>query len=198
MDRARLGGAAAMQPTHGADAAWLNATGSLSARLLRARPPLGVQRLHQGAVQATPHERAVLGAARVHGRWVLLTGAGEAMVFARSAVRLAAAHGPWQAIRGLGTRPLADVLFARADVRRDPLTLAWLSPRHAEARQMAAVFTAAGAPPPRGVWRRHSVFWRAGEPLIVSEYFAPAALRHWPRTPGVGWHSHLVWQPRRA
>lgn len=185
-------------PSHGHDAAWLTATGSLSARLQRARPPLAVQRLHQGVTAATPHERAVLGQPRVHGRWVLLTGAGQPMVFARSAVRLSAAHGPWQAIRGLGTRPLADVLFSRADVRRSALAVTWLPPRHAEARQMAGVWQAAGEVPPRGVWRRHSVFWRADEPLIVSEYFAPQALQAWPAALGVGWHSHLVWQPRKS
>ena len=104
------------------------------------------------------------------------------MVLANSVVRAAVARGPWRALGGLGSRPLAELLFTRADVDRSPLWQAWLPPAHPLARWVARTWQqATGQPfPGRGVWRRWSCFERQGQSLLVNEFFVPGEVAAWP------------------
>ena len=102
---------------HGKAPPWLRAAGSLTARL-RHLGEVKVLRLHQGRQRLLPMEASILGQGVAHVREVLLCVNGQPAVWARSATSLAAVKGPWKALRGLGTRPLAELLFARRHVQR--------------------------------------------------------------------------------
>jgi len=160
---------------------WLRAPGSLTARL-RQHGPVSVAVLFQGHARLWPQERQALRSVTGHVREVVLRVDGCPAVWARSCTPLRAVKGPWRAIKGLGTRPLAELLFAQRQVRREPL-LAERLPRHGPAwthlaRQWARLpeaGDAAGAP----CWSRRSVFRHRGHPLQVLEAFA-AWVGNWP------------------
>lgn len=175
------------QPARANVAAWVGATGSLSARLARAHPPFSVRVLQQGLAPAWPGEHESLGLpaqAPLLAREVILFGNGAPLVFARSVTSMQAAHGAWRAIQGLGTRPLAHLLFSRSEIRRTPLEWQWLSIEHPQAREIARKWQAATDRPwlARGLWMRHSVFHRAGQALRVAECFLPRLVAAWPPT----------------
>lgn len=157
---------------------WLSAPGSLTARL-RAHGPVTVRVTQQGHGRLWPQEQAALGCRHGHVREVVLHINGQPAVWARSTAPVRSVKGPWRAIKGLGTRPLAELLFAQRDVRRGPLTgerFVHHSPqRHHLARQWRQLTQAAEAETPG--WSRRSVFWRRGHPLQVLESFAPWVTR---------------------
>lgn len=174
-----------VRPVNGQALRWLRAEGSLTMHLRRARAPLTVQVLGQAREPARAEDAWPLGlrpGAAVLGRTVLLVGDGRPMVLAHSVVRAAVARGPWRALGGLGSRPLAELLFTRADVDRSPLWQAWLPPAHPLARWVARTWQqATGQPfPGRGVWRRWSCFERQGQSLLVNEFFVPGEVAAWP------------------
>ena len=72
----------------------------------------------QGRQVLWPQEREALGASEGHVREVVLLIDGRPAVWARSVTPLSAVKGPWQAMKGLGTRPLAELLFAHRRVHR--------------------------------------------------------------------------------
>ena len=153
---------------------WLQAPGSLTARL-RAHGAVTLQVTRQGRQTLWPQEREALGTSEGHVREVVLLIDGRPAVWARSVTPLPAVKGPWQAMKGLGTRPLAELLFTRRHVQRDPLVGERL-PRHSAERQHIVrewqrLGMAASGPAP--IWCRRSVFWRRGQPLQVMESFAP-------------------------
>ena len=153
---------------------WLQAPGSLTARL-RAHGAVTLQVTRQGRQTLWPQEREALGTSEGHVREVVLLIDGRPAVWARSVTPLSAVKGPWQAMKGLGTRPLAELLFTRRHVQRDPLVGERL-PRHSAERQHIVrewqrLGMAVSGPAP--VWCRRSVFWRRGQPLQVMESFAP-------------------------
>ncbi len=165
---------------------WLNATGSLTARL-RGLGQVTVHKLRQGHQALQPIEQDLLGMAHGHVREVLLRVDGQAAVWARSVTPVGATRGAWRAMRGLGNRPLAELLFTDRAVRRAPLCARRLQ-RHAPGAavmrrdwaQARAPSTGPGsAPGPHGApaWMRWSVFHRRGQPLLVQEAFAPWVLR---------------------
>jgi hypothetical protein len=114
----------AYTPARGGLRHWLQASGSLSARLAARGEAFGVQVLAQGRQPLTPDEsRALgLGGRRMgYAREVVLRVDGQALVFGRSVTAHAASVGAWRSVRGLGGRPLANVLFRRLDILRAPL-----------------------------------------------------------------------------
>lgn len=158
-------------------AQWLSAPGSLTARL-RLLGTVRVEVLDQGRRRLWPQERRALGCSVGHVREVVLRVDERPAVWARSSVPARAVKGPWRAIRGLGTRPLAELLFAHRAVRRGPLqSLRFQSHGPVDAhmaRQWARLNRAtAFLPPPHPVWARHSLFHHQGQPLQVLEAFAP-------------------------
>ncbi len=181
--------------TRGGLRRWLQASGSLSARLAATGETFNVQVLTQGRQPLTPDEsRALgLGGRRMgYAREVLLRVDGRALVFARSVTAHADSLGAWRAVRGLGSRPLADVLFRRSGILRAPLAYAQVQrqsrlQRHVASSWLAATGTALDHP---ALPARRSVFTRQGAALLVMEVFAaPAGCWDWPATEIQGFSS---------
>ena len=166
------------QPCQALAGHWLNATGSLTARL-RGLGDVSVKRLRQQALPLWPLERALLGMPHGHVREVLLIVSGEPAVWARSITSGRAVKGAWRALKGLGNRPLAELLFTDRSVRRAPLDAARLHRRGPGARLRARAWLATHSDAhdrelPQ--WMRWSLFERRGQRLLVQEAFAPWVL----------------------
>ena len=172
-----------ISPADPALRAWLQAPGSLTARLRRFGP-VEVLVQQQGASALWPLERADLQQPCGYVREVVLLLGGRPAVWARSATSLAAIQGPWRALHGLGTRPLAELLFAQRPVQRAPLrhfALTRSGPMHQHVRRQwqalgaPADLAGQGAVPPAPLphWARSSVFWHKGHGLRVMEAFSP-------------------------
>ena len=168
-----------VQPVSPALRRWLKAPGSLTARL-RALGTVHVEVMSQGTKRLWPAERRLLRQTSGHVREVILCVDSQPMVWARSVTTPRALKGPWKALKGLGTRPLAELLFSHARVRRGRLAQhAWqrTGPQQARARRdwqrlaRQANRPAITTKPPG--WARQSVFWHHGAPLRVMESFAP-------------------------
>lgn len=162
---------------------WLQAPGSLSARLAASGDHFSVQVLVQGRQPLTTDESRALGlnGRRLgYAREVLLRVDGRPMVFARSVTAHADSVGAWRSVRGLGSRPLADVLFKRSGISRAPLAYSQLQRQGPLQRHVAKSWqTATGS----GLGHqtlpaRRSVFTRHGAALLVMEVFA-ASVPHW-------------------
>lgn len=158
---------------------WQRAPGSLSARLAALGRRFEVQRLSQRVQPLLPGEAADLHlppGTRALVREVVLRLDGVPLVWARSVVAARATRGPWRALVGLGTRPLAELLFADPAVSRSPLQAEhWRRGSRWQQRADAAWRQATGAGwPVPSVQARSSVFWRQGVPLRVFEAFHPA------------------------
>jgi chorismate--pyruvate lyase len=157
---------------------WLQAPGSLTARL-RQHGVVTVKVIAQGRRRLWQQEQDAIGCLHGHVREVILHIDGRPAVWARSVTPLRAVKGPWRAIKGLGTRPLAELLFAHRQVHREPLVSEPLRPTAPSTRHMTRQWIAhqrvnpasPGAPLP--TWWRRSVFWRHGHPLQVLESFSP-------------------------
>ena len=156
---------------------WLQAPGSLSARLAARCERFEVRLLRQAKTRAWVHERGALslrGEAAL-GREVLLCCDGEPLVLARSLVAARATRLAWRALKGLGTRPLADLLFGTRGAQRSALQFARFAPASREARWARQAWRQATGSEwaARSVWARRSVFTLRGVPLSVMECFAP-------------------------
>ena len=159
---------------------WLQAPGSLSARLAVTGQRFGVQVLDQGRRPLSQAEARALGhvGQRIgYAREVILRVDDRAMVMARTVTLHTDSLGAWRSLRGLGTRPLANVLFTRSGIRRQPLAYARLqrsSPlqRHVAARWQDATGMDLTRQAPAA---RRSVFSRRGRSLLVMEVFAAPA-----------------------
>ena len=164
-----------MLASHPALRRWLQADGSLTARL-RQHGQVTVQVLAQSAMPLWREERLDLGVRCGYVREVVLLLDAVRVVWARSATQLHTIEGPWRAMRGLGTRPLAELLFAGRRVQRTPLRAHHLVKRSAMERHLRNQWLhlpqqTTGAEVPQ--WARSSVFWHKGQPLRVMEAFAP-------------------------
>lgn len=166
---------------------WLQAPGSLSARLAATGEVFSVQVLSQGRQPLSLDEARALGgtgyfSGRLSGyaREVVLRVDGVAMVFARSVTTHHDSLGTWRSVRGLGSRPLADVLFRRTDIAREPLAFGKLQPASRLQRHVASQWLDATgqAPDAASLSARRSVFVRRGAALLVMEVFA-AGLPQW-------------------
>jgi len=162
---------------------WLQAAGSLSARLAAVGSSFSVQVVDQGRAPLTIDEAAALGHPGQRAgyiREVLLRVDGEPRVLARSVTAFADAHGAWRSLRGLGTRPLADVLFKRLGIERAPLSYAKFKPTTAAQRAAHKQWTRATGEPltQRVLPARRSAFRRGAAALLVMEIFV-APEWHW-------------------
>lgn len=162
---------------------WLQASGSLSARLATTGQSFSVQVLRQGRQPLARDEATALGlgAQRTgYAREVVLWVDNTPMVFARSVTAYRDSVGAWRSVRGLGSRPLADVLFRRTGILRQPLAFTRLMRQSPLQRDVARRWLAAGCRPdvPTALLARRSVFKRRGAGLLVMEVFAATA-SHW-------------------
>ncbi|MEY4882496.1 MAG: hypothetical protein RIS34_350 [Pseudomonadota bacterium] len=180
---------------------WLAVKGSLSQHLAALGSHYRVRPLQQKSLRLLPTEntRLLSGQGTRHwGREVLLSVDGQALVFARSLTLAHAVQGPWRALRSLGTRPLADLLYARRPARRYALPVRRLRPvsplhthvlralqRHHRAVEAAKDVDAGECAAPRpqgqharvgGLWMRSARFTRpcGGPALLVQEVFLPS------------------------
>jgi chorismate--pyruvate lyase len=159
---------------------WLQAPGSLSARLAARCERFEVRLLRQAKTRPWPHERDALALRDAAlGREVLLCCDGEPVVLARSLVEARATRLAWRALKGLGTRPLADLLFGTRGAQRSALEFARFAPASREARWARQAWRQATGSEwaARSVWARRSVFTLRGVPLSVMECFAPTITR---------------------
>ncbi len=160
---------------------WLTRGGSLT-RHLGALGQVQVQVVDERVDQGWPDEIASLGVSRRTPVWVreiVLRVDGVALVAAHSIVPLPASRSVWQAMRALGTRPLAELLYADSSVARSVLVSRRLSarhPLHRFAAQWAGTSTAS-------LLARRSVFVRQRAPLLVTECMLPALWDKWAGRP---------------
>ncbi len=174
------------RPVNARHRRWLTLRGSLTAHLHQASGKrVTVARLRQGACVALPGELDSLGASpgwarcrTLHAREVVLHIGGPGMVYARSVSPQRCMAGPWRALRSLGSRPLAELLFADPWTRRSPLRVMRIGPVGPWRRHLRRALARAVKPPhlPRACWGRYSVFCKAGQQLRVMEVFSPEAL----------------------
>ncbi|MDD5031020.1 MAG: chorismate lyase [Rhodoferax sp.] len=155
---------------------WLQAPGSLSARLAATGSQFSVQVLTQGHQALSVDEARALGQRQQrkgYAREVVLRVDGVARVFARSVTAHTDSLAAWRSVRGLGTRPLADVLFKRSGITRAPLAFAKLMPVNTLQRRVAASWQSAtgSAVTARALSARRSVFVRRNATLLVMEVF---------------------------
>lgn len=172
---------------------WLQASGSLSARLAACGDIFSVEVLAQGRQALSAEEANALGsgAMRVgYAREVLLRVDGKPMVFARSVTAHADSVGAWRSVRGLGVRPLADVLFRQTGISRKPLAFCQMARQSAMQRHVARSWeTATGTKlAAHALSARRSVFMRQGAALLVMEVFA-AGISAWKCPSGLAMHS---------
>jgi chorismate--pyruvate lyase len=155
--------------------AWLQAEGSLTARLRRLGS-VQVQVQQQHAMALWPQEQADLHLRSGYVREVVLLLDGRPAVWARSATALTSIQGPWRAMQGLGTRPLAELLFAKRPVQRAPLQVHQLpmsGRMQSHVRRQWLQLEHAAEPADIPQWARSSVFWHKGHALRVMEAFSP-------------------------
>lgn len=158
--------------------AWLRAPGSLSRRLARLGQQFEVQILRQGTVPLRAQELQALGLPRrgcTFVREVILRVDGVPLVWARSSLHATALAGPWRSIKGLGSKPLANLLYADPRVKRSELQPRLIARHGHTRRQMQRQWLLATGSPPstQMLWSRNSVFRRAGAELRVMELFVP-------------------------
>jgi chorismate--pyruvate lyase len=152
-------------------AEWLSAGGSLTAHIRRVGHDFRVRRLAQRCTMALPDETSLLGRrAGVVVREVLLMEGDVPLVFAHSVVLQAHTNGAWRAIRGLGSRPLAELLFADRSIERRPLHYRAVTASDPLGQRILQALPQTRFP----LRARRSVFYKQGKPLLVTEVFLPA------------------------
>ncbi len=155
-------------------AAWLAADGSLTAHIRRVGHDFGVRRLLQRCMPALPEEADVLRHRQgATVREVLLMEGDVPLVFAHSVTSYRHTSGPWRTLCGLGSRPLAELLFADRSVVRQPLHYRAVTAIDPLGQRILQALPQSKFP----MWARRSVFKRHGAPLLVTEVFLPAILK---------------------
>lgn len=151
---------------------WLTDTGSLTARLLARCTRFCVQVVTERRARPFADERGLIGLPHGRTAWtreVLLYADDIPVVFAHSILAPCDLNGAWHMAKAIGSRPLGAALFADPSIRRGPLTIARLTPRHPLHRHAEKVL---GDTLPT-LWARRSRFCRHDRPLLVTEVFLP-------------------------
>ena len=161
-----------------AQKSWLMRPGALTASL-RQLGQVKLQVIREGPEGLSLDEAGGIAKAPRTPVWVrevLMSIHDTPCVFARSLTPLIASHGTWKGIRKLRTRPLADILYHEPSIRRSAFEVARIQ------RHMPLYSTYLQIYPKRSLTlppllARRSVFWRSGQPLLVSECFLPTFWR---------------------
>jgi len=165
----RLVNAGALRP-------WLQARGSLTAKLKAQFDAVSIQGLQQGWRPAHRDECRLLhlrSQTRVWVREVVLTAYNQPLVFAHSVIAREALRGPWCRLPRLGRVPLGAALFADARIQRGDLHFRRLSRQHPLQRAVSHWLPQAQSPR----WARRSMFKRGQAQLLVTEVFLLEGLR---------------------
>lgn len=142
---------------------WLLEAGSITARLRLHWPALVVDVLNEGIGTPAPDEGERLCSGTDAACWVRevqLHSQGKALVHARTVIPGWKDHNPWNRVSTLGHRPLGELLFREAELKRLPLEFALT-------HQQGAIdpLNTLAAP------SRRRVFLRDGAPLLLTEAF---------------------------
>lgn len=150
--------------------------GSLTARIKTYSKRFRVVRCFQGSSQVGIDEMALMKLRQkeqAHVREVLLLANDVPVVFAHSVVRSRDIKGPWQSVGILGTRPLAEALFANPQVSRMEIEYRRIDYRHYLYKKMKKLHLDL----PKRLWARRSLFLLKECPLLVTEVFLPTILQ---------------------
>jgi chorismate--pyruvate lyase len=150
--------------------------GSLTARIKTYSKRFKVVRCFQGSSSAGIDELTLMGLRlreHAHVREVLLLANEVPVVFAHSVVRSRDMKGPWQSVGILGTRPLAEALFANPQVSRMEIEYRQIDDRHYLYNKMRKL----DLDLPKRLWARRSLFILSECPLLVTEVFLPSILK---------------------
>lgn len=154
---------------------WMTLATSMTAQLRHsAGADVTVDVLRSEVATVDPDERRCFADSpeRAQVREVCLHGGGRALLAARTVYASARLQAD-PVLAGLGDRPLGELLFDGTSAARWTLRefarLTPGSPLHALAQRCAPQAHDA-------FWARRTLFWRAGEPLLVTEIFLPPVL----------------------
>ncbi len=152
---------------------WLMDRGSLTARMRKRFSGFGVRGVQQCYVYPLPDELRLLGRARpALSRDVWLCDGETNLVCAHSVIPRSVLQGSWRKLKQLGGRPLGDVLFSDAQVKRSSMQYCRLPLRHPLFRR-ASMGDVTGR---HAYWARRSLFVRNGRRILVTEVFLPSVL----------------------
>ena len=153
---------------------WLKDEGSLTRRLIQACPgEFRVRLLRQEWGTALYSEKRQLQTRRGEAamvREVELCCDETPWVFARSLIPASSLRGSARRLAHLGEKPLGAVLFADRNVQRGETQVARILPRH----PLFVSATSHLQQKPKELWGRRTLFYIAGNPLLVNEIFLPA------------------------
>lgn len=153
--------------------AWLGERGSLTARLRGHCGAFSLQRIGQHFAPPLRDEAMLLGqpiGRRAWVREVMLLADGIPVVWAHSVAHPSVLRDAWRLLRQIGTRPVGDAVFARAQTRRGEIRVRRLRPGHPLHRAACA---ASGVDAGGALWARRSAFVHRGRALWVTEVFLP-------------------------
>lgn len=146
---------------------WLEDGGSLTQRLIQlCGDEFQVKLLSECRQRPRLDESQALGmdeAGQARVRQVLLCAGDTPLVYARTVIPLTTMQGPARRLAYMGNRPLGAVLFASRGMRRGPLEIT-----RQRAERLNSIL------PKSEVWGRRSLFYLAGRPLLVGEFFLPS------------------------
>lgn len=152
---------------------WLFDMGSLTSRLIEnCDGEFAVKVLSVRRDTPTPDEISVLNMqirSQALIREVLLTCNKKPVVYARTIIPVSSLRGVLRGLALLGNKPLGAVLFADKSMRRKPMEITMLSPKH----KFYAWTRHKGK---EKIWGRRSVFILKEQELLVSEFFLPDLL----------------------
>ena len=153
---------------------WLTRPGALT-QALRSLGPLNLRVLAEYPDGITAEEATLMGCRTRSPVWIreiAMDIRGLDCVGARSITPLSASHSTWQGMRRLRGRPLADILYNDIAITRSVFEFARLTRYASIYRTVLEVSERTLSP--SALLARRSVFWRQGEPLLVTECFLPA------------------------
>ncbi|MES2316748.1 MAG: chorismate lyase [Pseudomonadota bacterium] len=165
----------ALNPPEGMRA-WLEAGGSLTARLTSHSEAFRVQRLHQRTALCLADEARAIGMARPGRVWereVLLRCDGAPVVFAHTVVPMSATAADWPLFNALGERSLGSTLFYDPRVTRGELEFARIRAGHPLMQRARA---ALGGGAHTVLYARRCLYRRHWGTLLVTEVFLPPVL----------------------
>jgi chorismate--pyruvate lyase len=158
-------------------ASWLFDSGSLTRRVIGAcSGSFRVRVVDEGMAMPMTNEAQRLmipGRRQAFVRQVQLRCDKQAWVFARTVIPRRTLTGRQRILTSLGNRPLGAFLFADPHMRRDPVEIAQITPRH----RLYAMAVQGLGHQPACIWGRRTVFYLDNKPLLVNEIFLPGAVR---------------------
>lgn len=149
---------------------WLGESSSLTARLKQGAGDIRVEVRMQGWGRPFLSESRLLGILWGRLGWVreiVLSGGGKPLLLARTVAPRETLETAGRRFSRLGTRPLGEILFTCPGIERHLLEWAWLP---------AGIWREADSWD-RPCWGRRTLYRIGGRPLLVGEYFMPAAFK---------------------